>query len=112
MTIDELNRRYGAPGRIVFRTGFAGYPEVVLANKFGTAEIALLGANVLSYRPTGHSPVIFRPEKRDYNRGESLHGGIPSAGLSSASLPSRACLRTASLALCRSRFAAPYILRT
>ena len=40
MTIDELNRRYGAPGRIVFRTGFAGYPEVVLANKFGTAEIA------------------------------------------------------------------------
>ena len=77
MTIDELNRRYGAPGRIVFRAGFAGYPEVVLANKFGTAEIALLGANVLAYRPTGHSPVIFRPDKRDYNRGESLHGGIP-----------------------------------
>ena len=68
MTIDELNRRYGAPGRIVFRTGFAGYPEVVLANKFGTAEISLLGANVLSYRPTGHSPVLFRPAKRDYNR--------------------------------------------
>ena len=77
MTIDELNRRYGAPGRIVFRTGFAGYPEVVLANKFGTAEIALMGANVLSYRPTGHSPVLFRPEKRDYNRGESIHGGLP-----------------------------------
>ena len=77
MTLDDLNRRYGAPGRIVFRTGFAGYPEVVLANKFGTAEIALMGANVLSYRPTGHSPVLFRPEKRDYNRGESLHGGLP-----------------------------------
>ena len=77
MTTEELNRRYGAPGRIVFRTGFAGYPEVVLANKYGTAEIALLGANVLSYRPTGHSPVLFRPEKRDYNRGESIHGGIP-----------------------------------
>jgi glucose-6-phosphate 1-epimerase len=77
MTLDDLNRRYGAPGRMVFRTGFAGYPEVVLANKFGTAEIALMGANVLSYRPTGHSPVLFRPEKRDYNRGESLHGGLP-----------------------------------
>lgn len=77
MTVDDLNRRYGAPGRIVFRTGFAGYPEVVLANKYGTAEIALLGGNVLSYRPTGHSPVLFRPEKRDYNRGESIHGGLP-----------------------------------
>ncbi len=72
-----MNMRYGAPGRIVFRKGFAGYPEVVLANKYGTAEIALMGANVLSYRPTGHSPVLFRPSKRDYNRGESIHGGLP-----------------------------------
>ena len=77
MTIDELNRKYGAPGRIVFRQGHCGYPEVVLANMYGTAEIALLGANVLSYRPTGHSDVVFRPAKRDYNRGESFHGGIP-----------------------------------
>ena len=77
MFVEDLNRRYGAPGRIVFRAGFAGYPEVVLANKYGTAEISLLGGNVLSYRPTGHSPVLFRPEKRDYNRGESIHGGLP-----------------------------------
>jgi len=77
MTTDELNARYGAPGRIVFHPGHCGYPEVVITNKFGTAEIALLGANTLSYRPTGHSPVIFRPAKRDYNRGDSFHGGIP-----------------------------------
>ena len=77
MTVDKLNSRYGAPGRIVFHAGFAGWPEVVLANKYGTAEIALLGANVLSYRPTGHSPVLFRPARRDYNRGESIHGGLP-----------------------------------
>lgn len=77
MTIDELNRRYGAPGRIVFHPGHGGYPEVVLTNKYGTAEVALLGANTLSYRPTGHAPVLFRPAKRDYNRGDSFHGGIP-----------------------------------
>ena len=76
-TIEELNRRYGAPERIVFHMGHCGYPEAVLSNKCGTAEVALLGANTLSYRPTGHSPVIFRPAKRDYNRGESFHGGIP-----------------------------------
>lgn len=77
MTTEELNARFGAPGRIAFRTGHAGYPEAVISNKFGSAEIALLGANTLSYRPTGHSPVVFRPAKRDYNRGESFHGGIP-----------------------------------
>jgi len=76
-TIEELNRRFGAPERIVFRAGHCGYPEVVLSNKYGTAEVALLGANTLSYRPTGHAPVIFRPAKRDYNRSQSIHGGIP-----------------------------------
>lgn len=77
MTVEQLNARFGSPGRIVFHDGFAGYPEVVIANKYGLAEVALLGANVLSYRPTGHAQVIFRPAKRDYNRGDSFHGGIP-----------------------------------
>ena len=76
-SIAELDSRYGAPGRIVFRPGHAGYPNVVLAGKYATAEVALLGGNVLSYRPTGQSEVIFRPARRDYNRGESFHGGIP-----------------------------------
>lgn len=77
MTVGELNSRFGAPGRIVFREGFAGYPNVVIASRYGSAEIALLGGNVLSYQPTGLGPVVFRPAKRDYNRGESFHGGIP-----------------------------------
>ena len=77
MTVNELTARYGAPGRIVFRAGFAGYPNAVLANKYGAAEIALLGGNVLSYRPTGHSEVLFRPAKRDYNRADKVHCGIP-----------------------------------
>ena len=77
MGTDELNAKFGAPGRIVFRDGFAGYPDVVLANKYGTAEVALLGANVLSYRPTGLGETLFRPERRDYNRGDKFHGGIP-----------------------------------
>lgn len=77
MGIDGLNAKFGAPGRIVFRMGFAGYPNVVLANKYGTAEVALLGANVLSYRPTGLGETLFRPAKDDYNRGDKFHGGIP-----------------------------------
>ncbi len=78
MTVNELNSKFGAPGRIVFREeGFAGYPNVVIASKFGAAEIALLGGNVLSYRPTGIGEAIFRPAKRDYNRGDSFHGGVP-----------------------------------
>lgn len=77
INIFELNTRYGAPGRIVFHEGLGGYPEVVLSNQFGTAEVSLLGANVLSYRPTGHSPVLFRSAYKDYVRGKEVHGGCP-----------------------------------
>ena len=76
-SIFELNARYGAPGRIVFHEGLGGYPEVVLSNQYGTAEVALLGANVLSYRPTGHSPVLFMPQYNQYARGKEVHGGCP-----------------------------------
>ncbi len=75
--IDSLNSRFGAPGRIVFRAGHCGYPNVVIANRFGAAEVALMGGNVLSYKPTGLGEVLFRPAKRDYNRSDSFHGGIP-----------------------------------
>ena len=44
-----LNRKYGAPGRIVFRHGHCGYPEVVLANMYGTAEIAEQAGAVVRY---------------------------------------------------------------
>jgi len=77
MNVDQLNSRFGAPGRIVFHDGFAGYPNVVIANKYGSAEVALLGGNVLSYRPTGQAEVLFRPAKRDYNRADGVHCGIP-----------------------------------
>ena len=38
MTTAQLNSRFGAPGRIVFRDGFAGFPNVVIANKYGTYD--------------------------------------------------------------------------
>jgi len=75
--IELLNRRFGAPGRIVFKPGHCGYPNVILANRYGSAEVALLGGNVLSYRPTGCGEVIFRPKKSSFNRGEAFHGGVP-----------------------------------
>lgn len=76
-TVEELSARYGAPGRIVFRPGHKGRPVAVLANRYGVAEVALLGANTLSYRPTGHAPVLFSSPEHPYNRADEVHGGIP-----------------------------------
>lgn len=75
---DALNRQFGAPGRIVFRPSpDTGAPVAVLANQYGTCEIDLLGARVLSYRPTGQQQVIFLPKNMKREDGGWSHGGIP-----------------------------------
>lgn len=75
---ERLNRFYGGPGRIVFRPSRHDVPVVVLANRYGTAEISLLGATTLSYRPTGNPPVLFMPHPYDSRpKGTEIHGGIP-----------------------------------
>jgi len=75
---EDLNRRYGAPGRIVFRPSKHDAPIVVLANQYGSAEVALFGAQTISYRPTGNLPVLYMPHPYDETpAGEEIHGGIP-----------------------------------
>ena len=75
---EDLNRRYGAPGVIVFRpSNDTGAPVVVLANKYGVAEIDLKGARVLSYRPTGQQQVLFLPKSMAAKPEEWTHGGVP-----------------------------------
>lgn len=76
-TANELNKMFGAPGRVGFRFGHCGQPVVTLACPYGSAEVALLGGNILTYKPTGQPPVIFRTAKDDYARNDSIHCGIP-----------------------------------
>lgn len=77
-TSDTLNKQFGTPGRIVFREDAAtGLPVVALASRFGTCELSLHGAQVLSYRPTGHVPVLFMSKQARFERGQPIRGGIP-----------------------------------
>jgi glucose-6-phosphate 1-epimerase len=69
--------RFAAPGRIAFREGDGGFPVAVLACRFGTCEISLYGAHVLSYRPTGHAPVLFISGQSRFERGQPIRGGVP-----------------------------------
>ncbi len=75
--VSDLNRRWGAPGRIVFRSSESGAPAVALANQYGSCEIQLFGAQVADYRPTGNPPVLFRTREMRFDTGEEVHGGVP-----------------------------------
>lgn len=73
----DLNAQFGAPGKIAFRDGIAGHPNVVLASKYGSCEISLYGANVISYRPVGTGPVLFLSKASRSEEGVPIRGGIP-----------------------------------
>ena len=75
--ITLLNQRFGAPGRIAFRTGEAGLPIVSLVNPYGACEVSLYGGHVLAYRTTGHMPVLFISKQSAYEPGKPIRGGIP-----------------------------------
>ena len=49
---------------------------VRIENRFGSAEVALLGGRVLSWRPKGGEEVLFLPKRRFAAEGEWSHGGI------------------------------------
>ena len=80
MTLAEVNRltkRFGAPGRIGFRMDGRGLPVAVLACKFGYAEVSPCGAQVLTYKPTGHAPVLVPGRGAVPPSGESVGGLSP-----------------------------------
>ena len=75
--IDILNKRFGAPGRIAFRSGAAGLPVLAMVNPYGSCEVSLYGGHVLDYRPIGHVPVFFMSKKSCFEPGKPIRGGIP-----------------------------------
>ncbi|MDD4016367.1 MAG: D-hexose-6-phosphate mutarotase [Kiritimatiellae bacterium] len=75
--INVLNRRFGAPGRIAFRTDKMGAPILALVNRYGSCELSLYGGHVLDYRPIGHVPVLFMSKKSLFEPGKPIRGGIP-----------------------------------
>lgn len=76
-TPEELNARYGAPGRIVFREGPGGHPIAVLAAPNGYCEISLYGGHVLSYRAKGYLDALWLSPTAEYADGKAIRGGIP-----------------------------------
>ncbi|MBQ9431444.1 MAG: D-hexose-6-phosphate mutarotase [Kiritimatiellae bacterium] len=75
--LDFLNRKFGAPGRIAFRERSDGFPVAVLAGRYGTCEVSVVGAQVLTYRPVGLGPALFVSKAARFEPGKPIRGGIP-----------------------------------
>jgi glucose-6-phosphate 1-epimerase len=75
--LDTLNRRFGLPGVLDFRVGPGGLPVVEVINEQSSAAIALQGAHLLNWAPSGEDPVIWLSPDAKFATGKSVRGGVP-----------------------------------
>ncbi|GAC1386602.1 MAG: D-hexose-6-phosphate mutarotase [Herpetosiphon sp.] len=72
-----LNAHYAIPDHVEFVAGPGGLPIAALQNGFATAQLSLQGAQLLSFQPRGHQPVLFASSAAIYAPGRAIRGGIP-----------------------------------
>lgn len=75
--LTALNARFGSPGRIVFEEGPAGLTLVSISNDQAKTRVALQGAHLLSWQPTGQQPVIWLSSAARFGTGKAIRGGVP-----------------------------------
>ena len=59
LTVDQLEARFGRPGRVRFETGAGGLTRAVVTTPAAEAHVYLHGAHVSHYQPVGQAPVLF-----------------------------------------------------
>lgn len=75
--IDELNARFSIPGCLTFKKAPGGFIYVEVKNNSATAQVFLHGAQVTSYVPTGHEPLLFLSGLSRYEADKAIRGGVP-----------------------------------
>lgn len=74
---EKLQARFGLTGELAFESGPDGLLEMQVTRPEATARIALQGAQVLDWTPSGEAPVIWCSPEARYARGQAVRGGIP-----------------------------------
>ena len=76
-TPEALNAQFAIPGHVLFRASPGGLVRAEIANTDATAQMALQGAQVLTFQPQGSAPVLFLSPHARYAPGKAIRGGIP-----------------------------------
>lgn len=76
-TIDTLNSRFGLAGSLHFVDSGSGLPVAEIQTPHASARVALQGAQVLTWQPTGQNPVLWVSKATVYAPGKGVRGGVP-----------------------------------
>lgn len=76
-TLSTLNTSFALGSSLRFTETVPGLPVAEISTPLATASIALHGAHVLSWQPTGQAPVIWVSKAAIYELGKPVRGGVP-----------------------------------
>ena len=76
-SVSELQDKFGIAGIVTVTQRTPDYPTIQIDNQFAEASIALHGAQVMTFQPKGHKPVLWLSRDAIYAEGVPIRGGIP-----------------------------------
>ncbi len=77
MDIKSLTKKFSSKGSLEFRQQGDGLILLDIQNQYAHATVCLQGAQLLSWRPLGSTPVIWLSEQAVYQQQKSIRGGVP-----------------------------------
>jgi glucose-6-phosphate 1-epimerase len=95
-----LNRNFGIASTLLFEQDAGGLVVARIANAHAQSAIALQGAHIMTFQPTGEQPVIWLSPAAKLVAGKSIRGGVPicwpwfGAHASESSFPGHGFART------------------
>ena len=75
--IDALNARFAISGHVSFGQIGPALPVIDIQTPSASARVALQGAQVLTWQPTGQKPVLWVSKAALYAPGKAVRGGVP-----------------------------------
>ena len=76
-TSANLNQRFGIDGVVSFSEQPNGFVMANVSNSHANATIAMQGAHLMSFQPTGEEPLIWLSPEAKLAEGKSIRGGVP-----------------------------------
>jgi len=76
-TLDSLNRRFAQGDALQFSEAVAGLPVAEIHTPLASARVALQGAHVLAWQPSGQAPVLWVSKAAVFEPGTPVRGGVP-----------------------------------
>jgi D-hexose-6-phosphate mutarotase len=74
---NELQHKFGIASIVTVSEKAPGFPVIEVENQYAKATIALHGAHVMAFQPTGEQPVLWLSRDAMYVAGKAIRGGIP-----------------------------------